>query len=84
MWKKLGGWVDAARKATLAALTAVGVGLMVTATGANAAIPEGVGTAVTAIGTDAQSVFDMVVPVVLSVLGLAVIVKLIKRFVNKI
>lgn len=84
MWKKLGGWVDAARKGALAVLTMVGVGLAVTATGANAAIPEGVGTAVTAIGTDAQAVFDMVVPVVLSVLGLAVIVKLIKRFVMKI
>lgn len=77
MWKKLVGKLDAAQSAAL-------VGLLAAAASAQAALPEGVSTAITAIGTDASSVFDLVVPVVLSILGLTVVIKLIKRFVSKI
>lgn len=54
------------------------------ATSAFAALPASVGTTVTGIQTDGQAVFDLVFPVVGLFLGLAIIIKLFKRFANKV
>jgi hypothetical protein len=51
---------------------------------AMAALPASVGTTVTSIQTDGQAVFDLVFPVVGVFLGLAIIIKLFKRFSNKV
>lgn len=66
--------------AQLAALSA----MLVASASAHAELPAGVAAAVTQIGDDGQAVFDLVIPIVLSFLGLAVVVKLIKRFVMKV
>lgn len=50
----------------------------------HAAVPAGVDTAFTAVGADAATVAGYAVPIVLSVLGLTLVIKLIKRFGNKI
>lgn len=49
-----------------------------------AALPASVGTTVTAIQTDGQAVFDLVFPVVGVFIGLAIVIKLFKRFANKV
>lgn len=54
------------------------------ATSAFAALPASVGTTVAGIQTDGQAVFDLVFPVVGVFLGLAIIIKLFKRFANKV
>lgn len=51
---------------------------------AMAALPAVVGTTVTNIQADGQSIFDLVFPVVGLFLGMALIIKLFKRFSNKI
>ena len=51
---------------------------------AMAALPTAVGTTVTAIQTDASDIFDLVFPVVGIVIGLVVVIKLFKKFTNKI
>lgn len=51
---------------------------------AHAALPEAVGTTVTAIQSDASALFALVFPVVGVVLGLMIVIKLFKRFGNKI
>lgn len=51
---------------------------------AHAALPASVGTSLTAVQTDATSIFDLVFPVVASIFGLVVVIKLFKRFGNKI
>lgn len=51
---------------------------------AHAAIDAAVGTAFTALQSDAVSLSGIVVPIVVSVLGLMIVIKLIKRFGNKI
>jgi len=51
---------------------------------AMAALPASVSTTVTGIQTDGQAVFDLVFPVVGVFLGLAIIIKLFKRFSNKV
>lgn len=48
-----------------------------------AAVPEVVGTTITTLTTDATSIFTTVFPFVAAVLGMLVVVKLFKRFVNK-
>lgn len=53
-------------------------------TGANAAIDASVGTALTAIQTDATSLSALVIPIVVAVMGLMITIKLIKKFGNKI
>lgn len=58
--------------------------LSMAATSAFAALPASVGTTVTGIQTDGQAVFDLVFPVVGVFLGLAIIIKLFKRFANKV
>lgn len=49
-----------------------------------AAVPTGVSTAFTALQSDAEDIADLAVPVVIGVLALTVVIKLIKRFANKI
>ncbi|MDP3671718.1 MAG: hypothetical protein Q8R69_18755 [Telluria sp.] len=67
------------------AVVAVGSGLLAGLVGsANAAIDASVGTAFTALQTDATSLSAIVVPIVVAVLGLVIVIKLIKRFGNKI
>lgn len=48
-----------------------------------AAVPEIVGTTVTTLTTDATSIFTTVFPLVGAVLGMVVVLKLFKRFINK-
>lgn len=52
--------------------------------GAYAALPLSVGTTVTAIQADGQSVFDLVFPVVAAFIGLTIVIKLFKRFTSKV
>jgi len=54
------------------------------AASAHAAIDSSVGTALTAIQGDAADLSAMVVPVVVSIMGLGIVIKLIKRFGNKV
>lgn len=72
-WKK-------ARLAALAGGSVLGMGAM----SAHAAIDASVGTAITGIVTDATSLNSLIVPAVITVLGMGVVIKLIKRFGNKI
>lgn len=51
---------------------------------AAAALPASVATTLTAIQTDGTSLFDLVFPVVGVFVGFAVILKLFKRFSNKV
>jgi len=62
-----------------------GVALLSTAAGsAMAALPASVGTTVAAIQTDGQAIFDLIFPVVGVFLGLVIVIKLFKRFGNKV
>lgn len=47
-------------------------------------LPAGVGTAVTAMQTNGQAIFDLIFPVVALLVGLTVIIKLFKRFSSKV
>lgn len=67
-----------------AAKASVAVALMTAVAIAQAEVPAAVGTAFAAVETDAKSLFATVVPYVVSVLGLMIVIKLIKRFGNKI
>lgn len=51
---------------------------------AAAALPASVATTVTAIQGDGQAIFDLVFPVVGVFLGLVIVIKLFKRFGNKV
>lgn len=51
---------------------------------AYAALPASVATTVTGIQTDAQGIFDLIFPVVGVLLGLMIVIKLFKRFGNRI
>jgi len=51
---------------------------------AAAALPASVATTVTAIQADGQSIFDLIFPVVGAFLGLVIVIKLFKRFGNKV
>lgn len=64
----------------LAAVAALGMISM----SAMAALPASVATTVTDIQTNGQDIFDLVFPVVGVFLGLAIIIKLFKRFSNKV
>lgn len=68
------------KKVVLAAL----LGLSMLSGAAMAALPAAVGTTVTAIQADGQAVFDLVFPVVGVFIGLAIVIKLFKRFSNKV
>ena len=60
----------------------VGMGLM--SMQAMAALPASVATTITDIQTDGTSLFDLVFPVVAAFVGLSVVIKLFKRFSNKL
>lgn len=66
------------------ALIVAGAMAMMAVDSAMAALPASVGTTVTAIQTDGQGIFDLVFPVVGTFLGLAIVIKLFKRFSNKV
>lgn len=66
------------------AMIAVGVACMIAAESAMAALPAAVGTTVSAISADGQDIFDLIFPVVGTFLGLAIVIKLFKRFSNKV
>ena len=51
---------------------------------AHAALPDVVGTSLAAIETDGKDIFDLVFPVIATLLGLAIVIKLFKRFTNKV
>jgi len=57
---------------------------LLAATAAHAAIDASVGTALTAVETDAKALSAIVIPIVVSVMGLGIVIKLIKRFGNKV
>lgn len=66
-------------------LAVAGVALLSVAAGsAMAALPASVATTVTAIQTDGQAIFDLIFPVVGIFLGLVIVIKLFKRFGNKV
>ena len=66
------------------AYLALGVTSMLVAGSAMAALPTSVATTVTAIETDGKAIFDLIFPVVGVFLGLAIVIKLFKRFSNKV
>lgn len=66
------------------AYLALGVSAMLVASSAMAALPASVATTVTGIETDGKAIFDLVFPVVGAFLGLAIVIKLFKRFSNKV
>lgn len=51
---------------------------------AHAALPAVVGTSIAAIQADGEDIFDLVFPVVAIFLGFAIVIKLFKRFSNKV
>jgi hypothetical protein len=61
---------------------AVSVGLI--SAQANAALPASVATTITDIQTNGTALFDLVFPVVAAFVGLVVVIKLFKRFSNKL
>lgn len=78
---------QAAKSAALAVVGTVTGGvaaLTTTVQEAHAALPASVGTTVTSIQTDGTAVFDLVFPVIATFVGLVVIIKLFKRFANKL
>jgi hypothetical protein len=67
-------------KAAVAGAVALGLATSV----AHAAIDASVSTAFDAVKADAVSLSAIVTPIVVAILGLALVIKLIKRFGNKI
>jgi len=67
-----------------ARVTAVAAPLVLFASSSFAAVDAGVTTAMAAVGADAATLAGIVTPIVIAVLGLALGIKLIKRFGNKI
>jgi len=72
------------KRKAIAAKTVVMAALIAASVSAHAEIPAAVGTAFAAIETDAEALFAMVVPYVVAVLGLMIVLRLIKKFGNKI
>lgn len=70
------------RLSAVIAGSAVAMGVMVGE--AAAALPASVATTVTAIETDGKAIFDLIFPVVGVFLGLVIVIKLFKRFGNKV
>jgi hypothetical protein len=58
-------------------------GVLATGTAA-AAVPAAMTTAITDVGTDAMTVINAVIPVVATVFGALILIKLFKRAGNKI
>lgn len=63
---------------------AVGVTLSTLALNASAALPASVGSTITAVQSDMQSMFDLIFPVVAVGVGLTIAIKLFKRFTSKV
>lgn len=63
---------------------AVGVTLSTLALNASAALPASVGSTITAVQADMQSMFDLIFPVVAVGVGLTIAIKLFKRFTSKV
>ena len=70
------------KKATFARLAVLAAG--VTSGAAFAALPAGVSDGLNTIKTDGLALVDAVWPVVIAIVGAVVVLKLFKRFVNKI
>lgn len=62
----------------------VSVALATLATQASAALPAAVATTFTEISTNINSIFELAFPIVALGLGLTVVIKLFKRFGNKV
>lgn len=71
-------------KNAVLAFGAAGAALVASMGSASAAIDGSVSTALTAVQADATSLSAIVVPIVVAVMGLGIVIKLIKRFGNKI
>jgi hypothetical protein len=71
-------------KRRLTAVVVTAAGMALAAGQAAAALPASVATTVTAIQTDGQAIFDLIFPVVGLFLGLVIVIKLFKRFGNKV
>jgi len=71
-------------KKALGFLVGAALGVFGLMTSAHAAIDASVSTAFAAVETDAIALSAIVVPIVVSVLGLMLVIKLIKKFGNKI
>lgn len=63
---------------------AAAVGMLALAGAARAELPTAVGTAFNEVKADATSLNDLVLPIVISILGMFIVLKLIKRFAGKI
>lgn len=68
-------------KQKLIAVPALLLGLVASA---HAALPAAVATTVDGVKADGQAMFDLVFPVIGFFLGLAIVIKLFKRFTNKV
>ncbi len=62
----------------------VGVGSSIAAGIASAAVPAAIGTGLTAVETDALAVIDLVWPLVISIVGALLLMKLFKRAASKV
>lgn len=66
-------------------LKAALLAVMLTLSGlAAAALPPEVATSMTSVQTDAGNLFALAFPVIAAVVGLTIVVKLFKRFINKV
>ena len=63
---------------------AVGTSLAVASVSSFAALPTAIGTSLTAVETDGLALVDLVWPVVISLFGATLLIKLFKRFASKI
>lgn len=68
-------------KQKLFAVPALLLGLVAAA---HAELPASVATTVNGVKADGQAMFDLVFPVIGFMLGLAIVIKLFKRFTNKV
>ena len=62
---------------------AAGLGLVTLTEMARAELPAGVATLVAQVETDGKAMFDLVFPVIGTLLGLSILIKIFKRFINK-
>jgi len=63
---------------------AAAVGMLALAGAARAELPAAVATSFTEVKADATALNDLVMPIVIAILGMFIVIKLIKRFGNKI
>lgn len=71
-------------KSLLVKLSGAGALLAASIGAAHAELPEVVGTTLTGIKTDGMALADLVWPIMLAFLGVALLMKLSKRFGNKV